>query len=263
MQKGSKAEAEADDTESVRSLKRARRLTPLEGQLSETNLRAFNGEMNSVANNIPVLKRTSSRRSVAASSEGETIRSQRSSNTTASYRYKHLAAADVHIHTDPSEDVQAAIDLIVKAEVSEDRRIKLCHIAKEFYEACKETVQAAAGEDDFVHIFRRALEAMNPDQILFREKPDWREELKPIPQQSDLNLSFLVDFNAMESDHQKEVDDVSTCWMSLCFAERYPTSPKLVGLWLNSWALCPAGTIGESFADEGWQFMFQLNRTAL
>ena len=209
LQKGSRAEAEADDPESVRSLKQARRLSLRKDQLSENNLRVFNREMNSAANDIPVLKRTSSRRSIAASSEGETIRSQRSSNTTASYRYKHLAAADVHIHTDPSDDVQAAIDLIVKAEVSEDRRIKLCHIAKEFYDACKETVQAAAGEDDFVHIFRRALEAMNPDQILFREKADWREELKPIPQQSKLNLSFLVDFNAMESDQQKRVDDVS------------------------------------------------------
>jgi hypothetical protein len=38
------------------------------------------------------------------------------------------------------------------------------------------------------------------DHIVFRTKADWREELKPIPQQSNLNLSFLVDFSAMDSD---------------------------------------------------------------
>lgn len=139
-------------------------------------------------------------------SEADTIRSQRSSNTTAYYRYKNLAAADVHIHVDPPGDIQAAIDRIIKAKINKDRRIKLCDIAKDFYNACKETVQAAAGEDDFVHLFRCALEAMNTDQILFREKADWREELKPIPQQSDLNLSFLVDFSDLDSGQQQEVD---------------------------------------------------------
>jgi hypothetical protein len=50
---------------------------------------------------------------------------------------------------------------------------------------------------------------MNPDEIIFREKADWREELKPIPQRSDLNLSFLVDFNAMDSDRLQEADGAS------------------------------------------------------
>lgn len=202
-------EAEADKPEGVRPPKQSRSLSPSKDQLSEKNLRIFNGEMNSAANNAPVLKRSSSRRSIATSSEAETIRTQRSSNTAAYYRYKHLAAAHVRIHIDPPDNIQAAIDCIVKAEISEDRRIKLCDIAKEFYEACKEIVQAAAREDDFVHLFRRALEAMYPDQILFREKADWRVELKPIPQQSDLNLSFLVDFNAMDSNQQQEGDDAS------------------------------------------------------
>ncbi|OAG39015.1 hypothetical protein AYO21_06735 [Fonsecaea monophora] len=186
-----------------------RSLGPSKDQLSEHNLRLFNGEMNLSANNSPVLKRTSSRRSLAASSDIDTVRSQRSSNTTAFYRYKHLEVADIYIHTDLPGDIEADIDRIVKAKVSKHRSVKLSNIAKGFYGACKEAVKAAAGEDDFVHIFRRALEAMSPDEIMLREKADWREELKPIPQQSDLNLSFLVNVNAVSNDQQDEVDDAS------------------------------------------------------
>ncbi|KIW58939.1 hypothetical protein PV05_03429 [Exophiala xenobiotica] len=176
---------------------RTARLFPTTDQLSEHNLRIFNGEINPAANNAPILERTSS--SPSGSSEAETIPSQRSSDTNGHYRYTHLEDAEVYIHTDAPGDIQVAIDRIVKAEVSNDRRIKLRNIAKEFYDACKKLVQAGAGEADFVSLFRRALEAMNPDQILFCGKADWREELKPIPQQSDLDLSFLVDFNAIDT----------------------------------------------------------------
>ncbi|OAL34130.1 hypothetical protein AYO20_06585 [Fonsecaea nubica] len=187
-----------------------RSLGPSKDQLSENNLRLFNGEMNLSANNSPVLKRTSSRRSLAASSDIDTVRSQRSSNTTAFYRYKHLEEADIYIHTDLPGDIEADIDRIVKAKVSKHRSVKLSSIAKGFYGSCKEAVKAAVEEDDFVHIFRRALEAMSPDEIMLREKADWREELKPIPQQSDLNLSFLVNVNAaVGNEQQDEVDDAS------------------------------------------------------
>jgi len=208
LQQGSKDEVEAEGLEGVRPSKTSGRLFPTTEQLSEHNLRIFNGEMNPGANNAPILERTSS--SPSGSSEAETIPSQRSSDTNGHYRYNHLAVADVYIHTDAPGDIQVAIDSIVKAEVSKDRRTQLRHIAKELHEACKETVQVPVGEDDFVHPFLRALEAMNHDQIGFREKADWREELKPIPGQSDPDLSFLDDLNAMDNNQQQDLDDAPT-----------------------------------------------------
>lgn len=70
-------------------------------------------------------------------------------------------------------------------------------------------VRAAAGVDDFVHLFYIVIEDISPNILISREKADWRVELKPAIQQSDTNLSFLSDFDAMGSDKQEEVDDAS------------------------------------------------------
>jgi hypothetical protein len=86
--------------------------------------------MDSAADNAPTLKRSSSRRSVTASSEADTLRSQRSSNSTAYYRYKHLAAAQVYIHTDPPAKILDAINAVVKAEVSKERRAEVTGSAR-------------------------------------------------------------------------------------------------------------------------------------
>jgi hypothetical protein len=61
-------------------------------------------------------------------------------------------------------------------------------------------VRAAAGEDDFVHLFYKVIEDLSPESLISREKADWRVELKPTIQQLDENLSFLLDFNALGSD---------------------------------------------------------------
>ena len=226
------AEAEADELEDVRPSKQPRELSPSElpeeilpidsepeadeqelppskDQLSEKNLLLFNGDMDGAANRPGSIKRTSSRRSIVEPSEAESFRSQRSSNTTAHYRYKHLEDANIYIHVDPPEDIQAAIDDIVNADPSEDRHAILRDKAKKFWKRCREMVRAAAGEDDFVHVFYTIAEEMSPNNLIFREKADWRAELKPTIQQSDANLSFLSDFNAMGSDKQQEVDDDS------------------------------------------------------
>lgn len=203
------SKAEADETKGERPAKQPRRHPP-KLELSEKNLQIFNGEeMDSAANNVLALKRSSSRRSMAASSEADTVRSQRSSNSTAYYRYKHLAAAEVYIHTDPPVNIQAAINAIIKAKVSKKRRAELRVITQELYDGCKKAVKAAVGEDDFIELFLIALRAMDHRSLCLRAKADWREELKPTIQRSDLNLSFLADFNAMAGDEQQGVDDAS------------------------------------------------------
>jgi hypothetical protein len=98
----------------------------------EINLRQFNGEeMNSASDITPTgsIKRTSSRRSMTASTDVTqdtgSVPPQRSSGSTAHYRYDHLVAAEVHIHDlSPQADIQARIDGIIKAKVSEERQAK-------------------------------------------------------------------------------------------------------------------------------------------
>ena len=198
LQKDSEAEAKADDPE-----------PPPLSEESEENIRTLYKEvMDSAVNNASVLKRTSSRRSIVLS-ETDTVRSQRSSNTTAHYRYKHLEDANVYIHVDPPKEIQAAIDDIINTEPSEDRRTIVHGEAKKFSKRCKETVRAAAGEDDFVHLFYSIIEDISADNLISREKADWRVELKPTIQQSDANWSFLSDFDAIGSDEQEDVDDAS------------------------------------------------------
>lgn len=203
-------EAEAHEPKGEHPAKQPRRSPSPKLELSEKNLQKLNKEgMDPAANNTPALKRSSSRRSIAASSEAETVRSQHSSKSTAHYRYKHLAAAEVYIHADLPADIHAALNAVVNAKVSEKRRAELCMIAQELYDGCKKIVKAAVGEDDFVELFLIALRAMDHSNLCLRAKADWREEIKPTIQQSDLNLSFLADFNALVGDQHQDVDDAS------------------------------------------------------
>jgi hypothetical protein len=93
-------------------------LPPSKDQLSEKNLQILNREV--LDNNAPALKRTSSRRSIALS-EARTERTQGSSNTNAVYRHKNLATVEIHVQAEPPDNIQAAIDRIVTAEVSKKR----------------------------------------------------------------------------------------------------------------------------------------------
>ena len=203
------SEVETDEPKSGRPAKQPRRLLP---PLSVANLQKFNGgEINSATNNARI-KRSSSQRSVTASSDvtQDTARSsQRSSGTTAYYRFNHLAAAEVYIHTDPPPDIQKALDAIVKPKILEERLAELRAIAKEFSEGCRKTVKAAVGKDDFIELLLIALRAMNHSSLCLRAKADWRVELKPTVQQSDLNWSFLPDPNFVASDQRQDVNDAS------------------------------------------------------
>ena len=226
----SEADAEADELEDVRPFKQPRELSrselpkeillkeaeaneqelpPSKHRLSEKNLRLFNGDTDCTAKRPGNMKRVSSLRSTVTLSEAESSQSQHSSKTTAHYRYRHLVDANVYIHVDPPEDIQAAIDNIVNAEPSEDRYAILRNKAIEFWKTCKKMVQAAAGEGDFVHFLHTTAKEISPDQLIFCEKAEWRAELKPLIQQSDWNLSFLSDLNAIGHEVQREVDDAS------------------------------------------------------
>ncbi|KAF1814298.1 hypothetical protein P152DRAFT_456535 [Eremomyces bilateralis CBS 781.70] len=199
-QEDSKAEADKPKGEHV--AKQPRRLLP-QLELSEKNLRKFNGEeMDSAVNNATALKRSSSQRSIARSSETGTVRSKSSSNSIPYYRYHELATAGVYIHTDPPADIQAAINVIVQGQVSTERRTELHAIAQGLYDGCKKAVKAACSENDFLVLFQIALVAMDHSRLCLCTNADWREEIKPTIRKSDLNLSFLADFNAMPSDQQ-------------------------------------------------------------
>ncbi|KAL5431506.1 hypothetical protein PMIN06_012297 [Paraphaeosphaeria minitans] len=133
--------------------------------------------MDLAANNAPALKRTSSRRSIPPSEAG-TERTQRSSNTTAVYRHKNLAAAEIHMHAEPSDYIQAAIERIIDAEVSKERRSELHVIAQELRDGCLKNVRAQADEDDVIDPVHTALKALGLKSLCTHEKADWRWELK-------------------------------------------------------------------------------------
>jgi hypothetical protein len=184
-------------------------LPPSKELLSEKNLQLFNAGMEGAVHRPASIKRTLSRRSLATEAESESIRSQRSSSTTAHYRYKHLKAANVYIHVDPPEDIQTAINDIICVKPSEDRCALINEKANKFWKRCRELVQAAAGEGDFVSIFHTIAEQLSPDNFIFRKEADWRAELKPTIQQSAANLSILWDFKGLGSDEQQNIDDTS------------------------------------------------------
>lgn len=201
---------EADDSENVHLVKQPRiRLSP-PTELSEKNLRLFNREtMDSASNITPSgsIKRSSSRRTITSSTgvsqDITSAPSQRSSGSTAHYRYRHLRSAQVFVHSpSPPAEIQTCIDAIVKAKVSEERRTKLLAISQRFHEGCAEVVRAAVGEDDCLNVLYIALQAMDRSKLIIREKTDWQAELKPTIRPSAFDLSLLDGYQ------QQEVNDI-------------------------------------------------------
>lgn len=193
LQKDSEAEAKADEPE-----------PPPQAPLSEEDLQSLYKEvMNHATTSAATLKRTSSRRSIVPSETG-TDRTQRSSNTNAFYRHKHLKAVQIHIHAEPPDCIKAAVNRIVNAKVSKQRRAELRVIGQKLLDDCLKNVRAQSGEDDFIDPLHTALKALGIKNLCVHEKADWREELKPtIQQQSHFSSSFMTDVQ------QLEVDDVS------------------------------------------------------
>ena len=70
-------------------------------------------------------------------------------------------------------------------------------------------IQIATDDDDFIHHFSTTVVDMSPDNLIFRERADWRKDLKPTIQQSNANLSFLFDFSLINNDEQQDFDNAS------------------------------------------------------
>jgi hypothetical protein len=221
------SEAEVDELEGVRPPKQPREIAPSEHKLFERKLRkdveaepnkqepspsrhwlseknlqileTLNGGDMDPAASTP--KRTSSRRSSQAGTE----RTQRSSDTAAAYRRINLAAVKISMHAEPPDYIQAAINHIINAEVSQERQSQLHVVAQELRDLCLESAKALAGEDDFVNPLRTALEAMRLDNLCTHEKADWRWELKPeAPQQSRFDFSLMH-----RRDQQPQFDEIT------------------------------------------------------
>ncbi|OAL22025.1 hypothetical protein AYO22_07622 [Fonsecaea multimorphosa] len=196
LQTGSELEAEAGKREAVRPSIQSSRLPATRYQLSEANLRIFNGEMNPAADNALVLGQASSWRSIITS-EVDTLRSQRCSNTNAFYRHKHLQAVQIHIHAEPPDYIEAAVNLIVNAKLSKQRRAQLSVIAQELSHGCLKNIRAQSGEDDFLDPLHTALKALGLKNLCLREKPSGERSLSQQFSSSCISVrtSWLVSSN--------------------------------------------------------------------
>jgi hypothetical protein len=169
-------------TKGKQTAKQTRTRSPV-FKLTEANLRTFNGE------DLP--SSSALRQPLSAmSTDVGTVRTKYSS-TNALYRYKHLAAAQVYIHTDPPIDIQDAIKDIIEIEGTKERQEELRAISQNFYNNCKKRVKAARHEDDFIDLLRDALKAMNYSSLCLCEKAEWRNEIRPKVHSLALNLSFI------------------------------------------------------------------------
>lgn len=151
-------------------------------------------------------KQSSSRHSMTStevSQDTSSSQSRFSHSTAADYRYRLLQRAQICIHgPPPPAEVQASIDIIVKAEISKQRQTELLAISQRFHEGCARVVKAAVSKDDCMDVLRVALLAMDHSKAVFRQKTFWQEELLPTILPFDFDLSFVHDY-------QQEVDDTS------------------------------------------------------
>ena len=158
--------------------------------LSRQNLRFLNRLTKpSMASIAPSLKRNSSQLS-GASVESDTTRRRSSASNAAFYRYKHLSAVQIHIHSDPPNNIEKAIDKIIGTDVKNQRFDELRHIARGLRLAFLNNVKAQSGEDNFVHPLYSAIASLNLRNIILNEKAEWRNELLPSIQQHKTRFDF-------------------------------------------------------------------------
>ena len=174
--------------------------------LSEHNLRRFNAEQMEHASSASSLKRTSSR-NTKTTDVSQTTRTTGVSVGSASYRYRHLADAQVFLHVDPPDHVTASIKAVVEAEINEDDQIKLKDIASRFHVDTMKAVRASIGEDDFLETLTDAFKALHKVHLCHRAKSDWREELKPKSRRRQFDLDFLAEPNLKTNGQPSEPDE--------------------------------------------------------
>lgn len=175
------AEGRSDEPEGVDTSEQTQQIP-----LSEEDLQSLYKEvMDFAAKGGPSLKRTRSQSSFIMT-ETDATRSQLSSNTNAHYRHKCLKAFKIHLHARPPDNVKAAVNSIVYAEISKQRLAELSVIVHRLNSQCLTQVLAQSGEDDFIRPLSVALEALCVNNLRLHAKVDWRQELKPELQQHSL-----------------------------------------------------------------------------
>ncbi len=137
-------------------------------------------------------------------------RSQKSSGTSAHYRYTILSKARIYIHHMPTPDeIRAQIDAVIQREVSSERKEKLSSITQQLNDSFIRVVTFALGEDDCIEPLYHALSSMDHSESLtFARKAgmvtlllslhtfmltsslDWRINLKPRMQPPYWDLGF-------------------------------------------------------------------------
>ncbi|KAI9705730.1 MAG: hypothetical protein M1820_004978 [Bogoriella megaspora] len=136
-----------------------------------------------------------------APSEIEAGQSQQSDIHPTTYRYEDLSAAKVFVHITPPEHIQTAINGIITAVVSPERKSKIRLIAQKLKVDNFKMVKQHIREDDFLQPLQTALTALVPEQCINRNA-NWRAELKPVaPPKTCLDSSFI------SNTQQPEVDD--------------------------------------------------------
>ena len=161
--------------------------------LSEENLRLLTDETMTSSG----IKRTSSRRSIAKSdARSDTVSDLTKTANASVYRFKTLAAAQIHIHSTPSSEIEEAIRKVLERPVSSTRKKKLETLAARIKNLAAERLTASDGEDDFLQIVHKILDYVSTEdedqkKICMHFKADWNQDLKPKVLRTVLDTSFL------------------------------------------------------------------------
>jgi hypothetical protein len=142
--------------------------------------------------------------------ETASAHSQRSSGTSAHYRWVTLQSARVYIRSrPPPEDIQTQISTIIQSEKSAERKEELLRLTRELCDSFAEVISKAAGEEDCLAPLHNALSSMGYYKSLtFPRKAgmysptnqyitvltlslDWQLSIKPYPSQPSWDMSFI------------------------------------------------------------------------
>ena len=149
------------------------------------------------------------------------MRSQKSSGTSANYRHAILSKAGIHVHHMPiPEEIRVQMDAIIQREVTPERKETLSCIAQQLSDSFGHLIIQASGEDDCIEPFYHALHSMDHSEslafqrkagIVFLFNPcilyahftlDWKICLKPRVQPP------YWSFNFMDEAQSEAVDSV-------------------------------------------------------
>jgi len=146
--------------------------TPSIHSLTEENLRRLNEEEMAKRKRIGEETMTTTKRTQTQSKQAP--------STNGGYRIHRLNVVNIFFDETVPENVQAAIDNIVKATApSEERLAVIRDVAERFYNRCRETNDDRSVEVRFVVLWSNALDKLSIPCISLPQEADWRFEFKP------------------------------------------------------------------------------------